>query len=564
MNPSTAQAQVLVDELVRNGVRHAVLCPGSRNAPLSFALHDASMSGRLTLHVRVDERSAAFLALGLSSAGMPAVLACTSGTAPANFHPAVLEADRSGTSLLVLTADRPPELRAALANQVIDQHRLYGTALRHFDELAVAQRAVAQPLARQNAYWRSQVCRAVHAASPRNRYAAGPVQLNIPFAEPLVPDGTAAEECPATLSGRPHGARWTEVSRRPGYEPAEVTPSGRRGLLLVAGAATESQLAWGARNGWPVIAEAGGVGVGGPAGIACGNWLLGAREFLARHRPDQVVCVGRPTVFRQFGELLTDPEVSVLMVGDDLRWPSPGHNVHQVGQHYGDATEPADADWLPSWQEADRLATSALHRALDEQPWPTGMRLARELVDALPDGALLTVGSSNPTRDVALAARARTGILLQLNRGVSGIDGMLSTAIGASIVHNGPCYALVGDLTFLHDLNGLLIGTHEQWPDLTVVVVNDDGGGIFSLLEQGSEQYASSFERVFGTPHGADLVPLCAGYGVPHRLVTDRADFHAALRPATGVRVIEVRTDRRPLRDSHAAIRTAVHAAVRP
>lgn len=558
MNPSTAQATVLVDELVRNGVRHAVLCPGSRNAPLSFALHTAATTGRLSLHVRVDERSAAFLALGLANRGVPSALVCTSGTAAANFHPAVLEADRSATPLLVLTADRPPELRAALANQVIDQHRLYGSALRHFDELAVAQRKSGQ-----NAYWRSVICRAVHAAAPA-RGAAGPVQLNIPLAEPLVPADDATDPAwPEALAGRPDGARWTAAAPVREGDGPRLRPAGRRGVLLLAGAVTESALAWGERNGWPVLAEAGGVGMCGPAGIAAGTWLLGAPDFLDHHLPDEVVCVGRPTVFRQVNRLLAEPGVRVLMVGDDTRWPAPAHNVTEVGPDYGDALEPADPGWLTAWQEADRLAESAVRHAVDALPWPTGLRLARELVDALPAGALFTVGSSNPTRDVALAARRRGGIRLHLNRGVSGIDGMLSTAIGASIVHNGPSYALFGDLTFLHDLNALLIGPHEQRPDLTVVVHNDDGGGIFSLLEQGAEPYAASFERVFGTPHGADLAALCAGYRVPHHLVRDLADFREAVRPATGIRVVEVRTDRRGLRERHAELRAQVHAALR-
>ncbi|MFC4085446.1 thiamine pyrophosphate-dependent enzyme, partial [Amycolatopsis samaneae] len=195
-------------------------------------------------------------------------------------------------------------------------------------------------------------------------------------------------------------------------------------------------------------------------------------------------------------------------------------------------------------------------------PWPSGLRLASELVDALPEGSLLVVGSSNPTRDVALAGRLRPDVLVHRNRGVAGIDGTVSTAIGAATVHRGPSYALIGDLTFLHDANGLLTGPAEQRPDLTIVVLNDDGGGIFSLLEQGAPEHNASFERVFGTPHGADLGALCAGYRVPHVVADTLTEFRAALRPAPGLRVVEVRVDRTRHRDLHARLRDVVRSAV--
>ncbi|NKQ58370.1 2-succinyl-5-enolpyruvyl-6-hydroxy-3-cyclohexene-1-carboxylic-acid synthase [Amycolatopsis sp. K13G38] len=550
MNPSTAQAKVLVDELVRNTVSHVVLCPGSRNAPLSLALHEAATAGRLQLHVRIDERGAAFLALGIAArTGRPVAVVCTSGTAAANFHPAVLEADRAGVPLIVLTADRPPELRAAGANQVIDQQRLYGNAVRYYDELAVAERR-----AGQNAYWRSQICRAWNAAY--GEWRCGPVHLNVPFREPLVPDGDS--EWYESLDGRPGGARWTELPDF-GALPSFVVPSARCGLVIACDSGVRAASEWAERHGWPVVSETGGLGLSGSTAIASGVWLLGAEGFIARHRPEQVLCIGRPTVFRQVQALLSDSDVEVLLVRPDSDWPAPAHNVRQVGQWFDEPTKPADPEWLASWQKADRAATEALSTALRREQWPSGLRVAAELVDALPAEALLVVGSSNPARDVALAGRIRPDVLVHRNRGVAGIDGTVSTAIGAASVHRGHSYALLGDLTFLHDVNALLA---DDRPDLTIVVLNDDGGGIFSLLEQGAPEHSDSFERVFGTPHGADLGSLCAGFGVPHQVAGTLAEFREALRPAPGLRVVEVRVDRSRHRDLHSRVRSAVSTAL--
>jgi 2-succinyl-5-enolpyruvyl-6-hydroxy-3-cyclohexene-1-carboxylate synthase len=556
VNPSTAEARVIVDELVRNTVSHVVLCPGSRNAPLSLALFDAASSGRLQLHVRIDERGAAFLALGIAArTGRPVAALCTSGTAAANFHPAVLEADRAGVPLIVLTADRPLDLRAAGANQVVDQHRLYGGSVRYFDEFAVAERR-----AGQNAYWRSQICRAWNAAY--GEWRSGPVHLNLPFREPLVPElGENADDWYESLEGRPGGARWTELPDS-GALPSFVVPSARCGLVIACDVGVTAASEWAEQHGWPVVSETGGLGLAGATAISSGAWLLGVEEFIATHKPEQVLCIGRPTVFRQVQALISDPDVEVLVVRPDSDWPAPAHNVRQVGQWFDEPSKPADPEWLAGWQRADATAKAAVAGALAEEPWPSGLRLAAEMVDALPPDSLLVVGSSNPTRDVALAGGLRPDVLVHRNRGVAGIDGTVSTAIGAATVHRGHSYALIGDLTFLHDANGLLTGAAEQRPDLTIVVLNDDGGGIFSLLEQGAPEHSHSFERVFGTPHGADLGALCAGYRVPHLVAETLTEFRAALRPAPGLRVVEVRVDRSRHRALHARLRAAVSAAV--
>jgi 2-succinyl-5-enolpyruvyl-6-hydroxy-3-cyclohexene-1-carboxylate synthase len=241
-----------------------------------------------------------------------------------------------------------------------------------------------------------------------------------------------------------------------------------------------------------------------------------------------------------------------------MPWPDVAGTVRAVGSLPPLAPTPA---WAERWKSADAAASAALDHALAAPDAPVGLRLARDLVAALPDGALLLLGSSNPVRDVALAAAPRPGLTVLANRGVAGIDGTVSTAVGAALAHAGPAYALLGDLTLLHDTTGLVIGPDEPRPDLTIVVLNDDGGGIFGLLEQGAPEHAEAFERVFGTPHGVDLGALCAATGVEHRRA-DVADLAAALAPGPGIRVVEVRTGRRELRAGHARLRRTVNEAV--
>jgi 2-succinyl-5-enolpyruvyl-6-hydroxy-3-cyclohexene-1-carboxylate synthase len=558
VNPSTAQATVIVDELVRNDVRHVVVCPGSRNAALAMAVHQADADGRLTMHVRIDERSAGFLALGLSKAsGRPAALACTSGTAAANLHPAVLEAFHSGIGLLMITADRPPELHGTGANQTIDQRGLFGSA-------AVAvEFPVAERREGQNQVWRGLVCRAVAQAE-----AGHPVQVNVPFREPLVP--TFEPRWPESLDGRPGDLRWTTSS-------APVTMAGSRidfrlpaRTLIVFGSGREDRAraaaTVAASAGWPAIAEptsqaaalSGGAGV-----LSCGALLLAAGGFPEPMRPEAVVVVGRPTLSRGVRGLMG--AAPVYGIGDHPQWTDPQYVASHV-RGWLDLDDMShvdgiDADWLSAWRHADAVAANAVEKLLGEQEWPTGLQLAAEVMDALPSGAALFLGSSNPVRDIDLVAEPRADVTVYANRGVAGIDGNVSSAVGMALAADGPAYALIGDLTMLHDLNGLLIGPTENRPDLTLIVHNDDGGGIFTLLEQGAAEYKNTFERIFGTPHHADIESLCRGYRVDYVHATTGTELRAALKPSAGVKVVEVRSDRSLLRDLHARLRTAVAEA---
>ena len=551
MNPATALASVLVDELLRCGMTDAVLAPGSRSAPLALALHEAEESGRLRLHVRIDERSASFLGLGLAKrSGRPVALVCTSGTAAANFHPAVVEAHESGVPLVVVTADRPPELRDTGANQTVDQVKLYGTAVRWSTEIGVPENRPGMV-----AYWRSLVSRAwgvARAPSP------GPVHLNAAFREPLVPDGD--ETWCEPLDGDVTGA-WTKVRAATPGSVLHVPPT-RRGVLVVGDGASNVKryVAAASMAGWPVLAEPNGNARYGDHALSSHHFLLGVPEFVERHRPEVVVTLGKPGLSRPLLSLLRRAEEHIVLSPDLARWPDPVRSATQVAQEVEIPVVSGDDAWLKSWRAADLAAAAAVDEVLDGVTEVTEPRLARDLVAGLPGGSLLFTAASMPIRDLDQVMRPRRGIRIMANRGASGIDGLVSTAIGAALAHSGRSFALLGDLAFLHDQNGLIVGPHDPLPDLAIVVVNNRGGGIFSLLPQGA--LPGPFERVFGTPHQVDLEAVAAAHGVPYRLLEAAGDLPKAMA-GEGLRIVEARTDRAANAVLHAEMRKAAHAAVR-
>jgi 2-succinyl-5-enolpyruvyl-6-hydroxy-3-cyclohexene-1-carboxylate synthase len=537
VNPSTAFARVLVDELVRGGVRDAVLAPGSRSAPVALALAAAERDGRLRLHVRIDERTAAFLALGLARAsGRPVPVLTTSGTAAAHLHAAVLEADASGVPLLALTADRPPELRGTGANQTIAQPGLYGGAVRWAADVGVPEAGREET---QNRYWRSLVARALVVAGGNLSHDPGPVHLNLALREPLLPDDDV--DLTGPWAGRPDGAPWTAATEPAPLAPGRSAVSGAR-TLVVAG---DGPFPFVDLPGVPLIAEPSSGLWGG--GLRGGALLLGAHDWLAAHRPDRVVVVGRPTLSRPVSALLADPAVRVETCTPSPRWADATRTSGSVGPRVPGAPGEggsADADWRAEWGAAARRVGGAVDEVLDGSPVLTAARLARDTVAALPSGALLVLGSSTPVRDVDRLAAPRGDLRVLANRGVAGIDGTISTAVGAALVHGGPAFALMGDLTFLHDLTGLLLGEGEPVPDLTVVVADNDGGGIFAQLEPGADRYARDYRRVFGTPHGRDLVAVARGLGWAATRVTAAGELAGALALG-GPRVVVVGTDQR-------------------
>jgi 2-succinyl-5-enolpyruvyl-6-hydroxy-3-cyclohexene-1-carboxylate synthase len=558
VNPSTVQATVMVDEFLRCGVTDAVLAPGSRSTPLAMALAAAEARGEVTLHVRLDERSAGYLAVGIAKVtGIPPIVVTTSGTAAVNLHPAIVEADLSQVPIIAVTADRPPQLRGVGANQTIRQPAVYGGDVRLAVDMATAVEELGQVR-----YWRSTVARMVAASTDAVR--PGPVHLNVPFAEPLVPDGD--DSWPEDLDGRPDGRPWTADARLVAGMSTplddvldallddEVVPA--RGVVVLGDHDdTDSiELADDLADalGWPVIAEPSGNGAGCATAISHGPLLLADASFAEAHVPDVVLTVGRVGLNRSILRMIGRAGLHVA-VDSHPEWSDPTRTADVVVASVPLPPEEAEIDeeWLESWQRADVLAAAAVETALfSADDALTGMHVARITANAVPDGGLLFVGASWPVRHVgSFAANTVQEAVILGNRGTSGIDGCVSSAWGAAgaLQRNGGAgaLALVGDQTFLYDSNALLAPAEEERPDLVIVVSDNDGGGIFSSLEQGGPAHEASFERVFGNPLGIDIVALTTAYGIPAVAVSTSADLVAAIDDAVGtggVRVVVART----------------------
>ncbi|MFP3714564.1 2-succinyl-5-enolpyruvyl-6-hydroxy-3-cyclohexene-1-carboxylic-acid synthase [Puerhibacterium sp. TATVAM-FAB25] len=608
--PSVAAARALVADLVLQGVRDVVLSPGSRSAPLAYALAEAAAErADLRLHVRVDERAAGFLALGLArgseplhrgasgsadDAGLvtvdvprPVAVVTTSGTAVANLHPAVLEAHHTGVPLVLLTADRPHELRGTGASQTTDQVGIFGSAVRYAVDVPAPD---GRPGEVRDLL--STAGRALAAALGLRDRRPGPVHLNLAFREPLQPAEPLTPLAP--------GETWPEGYRRavvvppapgPGADPALHGDPARTLVLAGDGAGPDARRLAEAR-GWPLLAEPSSGACGGPNAVAAYRAVLGVEELLAD--VEHVVVLGHPTLSRPQLRLIARPGVAVTVVAPGgAPWPDPARHAERVvdalAERWFVPAAPADGGaFLDRWRAAGRAASAAV-AGLSADTGPlaaaphAGLAVARAVLAATGPRDALVVGSSNPVRDLELVLGADgaddavgASPLVLANRGLAGIDGTVSTALGVALVRavradarGGVTRALLGDLTFLHDVGGLLAGPHEPAADLQLVVVNDDGGSIFATLEHGALAAASPagaavFEQVFGTPHGADLAALCAGYGVRHRAVRDVAGLRDALaRPAPGVEVVEVRVPRTDRLAESREVAARVAAAVR-
>ncbi|HEU5307781.1 MAG TPA: 2-succinyl-5-enolpyruvyl-6-hydroxy-3-cyclohexene-1-carboxylic-acid synthase, partial [Acidimicrobiia bacterium] len=551
---TTAFARALVDEWVRHGVTDACLAPGSRSAPLALALAD---DDRIRLHVHLDERSASFFALGLARAsGRPAVVLCTSGTAAANFHPAVLEAHHGRVPLIVCSADRPPELRDTGAGQTVDQVELFGGAVRWFHEAEVPSD---RPGA--GATWRALASRAVAAAIGP---PAGPVHVNLPFREPLVPTGDPLVDAPGRADERP----WTATApgvRAPSVELldalAHLVADRPRGLVVAGWGANvrpSTALRFAEVAGWPVLADPlSNLRV--PGTVSSYDPLLRVPGFADAHRPDVVLRIGGPTTNKPLGQWL-DPGLDQVLVDPDGAWLDPQHaasgrmvaDPELLLGALADAVDVmVDEEWLRMWRDADASARRAIDGLVDSWDEPFEGRIARDVVRAAPAGTSVVVASSMPVRDVESFTAARDDVLFHANRGVNGIDGFVSTALGVAAASEGPTLALVGDLCFLHDSNGLL-GAVDRGIDATFVVVDNNGGGIFSFLPQA--QLPEHFDTIFGTPQPVDVAALAAVHGVRVTEVTAAAALEPALLAAVdagGVQVVRVRTDRDANVDRH-------------
>ena len=571
---SLACAAALVDALVAGGARHACVSPGSRSTPLALAL---ARDERIRVHVHLDERSSAFFALGIAKAtGEPVAVACTSGTATAELFSAVVEASQSRTPLVLLTADRPPRLRGTGANQTIDQVELYGRYARAYVEAPVPSSDA------DAAAWADAGVRAVRAA---NGELAGPAHVNCPFDEPLVPEGATSLEprdvaMPAERPAPDHAVTATAV------EELFTAYAGSKGLVAIGGLRaprTLSLLSLGMRLGWPVMAEplsglrldASGAG----RSLGAGQFLAGDAAWLERHRPEVVLQVGAAPTTRATQAVVAAADEVVVLDHGHLDPDPEGLAERRIEADpelfaaiAWDAEPPARADpaWAEAWRTADLVARAAVDRLLDAWEEPFEGRVARDVGAFVPNGGVLVVGSSTPVRDLDayLAPRRpprvwHEGDLVHVigNRGASGIDGFVSTALGVAVADVGPVYALMGDLTFLHDA-GALLWSARRGADAVLVVLANGGGEIFTLLPQRS---LPEHRELFVTPHGLEIGAVCAAAGAGHERVERATDLQPAMERAAragGVEVVEVTIDPDLNRARRDEVKAAVAAAL--
>lgn len=539
----------LLDALHRAGVRDVCISPGGRSTPLAVAL---ARDDRLRSWCITDERASAFFALGAALAsGRPTAVICTSGTAAANFLPAVVEAYWSEVPLVVLTADRPAELRECGAPQTIRQPGLFGSHVKWAAELATPD-AVAAYAAHAGSVASRAV--AVALAAPR-----GPVHINVPYREPLVADDAAAAVGTGdrgSESTRIHLPRLTaeeEAVREFAKEAA-----GRRGLIVCGprldGDAGAAIVSLAGVLGWPILADPlSGLrhGVGGRSLVVDAyDILLRDSRFAEECRPECVLRFGALSASKPLARFLAGAERQTL-VTTTTRWSDPDGCLDRVVfgdvadfcQRVADAAPtPAPVSWCRDWIAASTEVRCELDRLVDGEATLIEGVLARRVFESLEDGECLVVGNSMPVRDIDTFVGA-SGKLLRIhaNRGANGIDGVLATALGMAALHAGRCTLLIGDLSLLYDIGSLQIAA--RYPiDLRIVVANNDGGGIFSYLPQAG--LGAAFEPFFGTPHGlgfADAARMC---GASHRLVTDVGELPAALERRPGLQIVEVRTQR--------------------
>jgi 2-succinyl-5-enolpyruvyl-6-hydroxy-3-cyclohexene-1-carboxylate synthase len=511
MSEATSLARVIVRQIIEAGIKDVVISPGSRNAPLSIAFYQASKKGLIKLHVRIDERTAAFFALGIAKAsGLPVPIVCTSGTAVANYHPAVLEASHTNQPLLVLTADRPASLRRTGANQTTEQARIFGKAVRYFADISGS----AYPM-----------------ELPFNSLQTGPVHLNIQFDEPLV--GDADESWLDNLTITP-----PKVFDR--KTPGTFYTKSTRGVLVIGhdrgGLSAESVSKFADDLGWPVVSE-------DPLSFA--QSIPHASIFLTNNTiakdlsPDTIVVIGRTTLSRSINSfikmarktIVIDPRIATV---DTDRMANQKFTQLPVVQ-----VSTPDAEYADKWK---KYSTRAIKMVAEISIWSEQL-IAREIAANIPAGTSLFISSSRPIRDLEGFAVARNGLETFANRGLAGIDGNISTSLGIAS-QRSQTIAVLGDLGFLHDLTGLI---QKEAINLKIFVINNDGGGIFSTL---SQRGVDGFESVFGTPHGLDPAAIATSMGVAAKTIDSLPQLTAELtEPVKGISVVVVNV---PNRDANA------------
>lgn len=521
LNTSTTLARTIVRQILEAGITDVVISPGSRNAPLSIAFVQAAARNLITLHTRIDERTAAFFALGIAKASKrPVPVVCTSGTAVANYHPAILEASHSNLPLLVMTADRPANLRRTGANQTTEQARIFGKAVRYFADVSGA----AYPM-----------------ELPFNSLRTGPVHLNIQFAEPLSPDddtawlATVKEREPLVLSEKSAGTFYTKSTR---------------GILVIgqdrAGFSVEEVNKFAKDLGWPVLAED---PLSFPEAIPHASIFLTSQSITDELAPDTVVVIGRTTLSRPINRIISMARKSIVIDPRILTVDSDRSADQKFTSLPICEKSVIDTEYLARWVKYGERAAKMVSEIKD---WSEQV-LAREFSANLPTGTTLFISSSRPIRDIEGFSTPRTGIETFANRGLAGIDGNISTALGIASQRKSTV-ALLGDLSFLHDVTGLI---HHEQIDLKIYVVDNNGGGIFSTL---SHRGVDGFEEVFGTPHNLDLQKIAAAFGIATNRVSNQNELKADLaKPVNGlsITVIEV-----PNREKNADYLAAIFKSI--
>lgn len=569
----------LVDEWARLGVRHAVVSPGSRSTPMALAIGSCSS---ISLHVFHDERSASFAALGIAlETQMPAILLCTSGTAAVEFHAAAVEAHHAEVPMLLCTADRPPELQGVGASQTIDQQNLYGVASRLFVDAGVADDLKSDT-------WRALARECLEKACG---LSPGPVQINLPFREPLIGD---ANELPPVLDARP-------IVRSAASMPSELEIQvviselrNVRGVILAGSGSPsfDSVARLASVLDWPIIADPrSGCRVDGRLDghddvviVGAADSILRCGGFAANNAPDVVLRLGEPPVSKVVNAWLRESAALYIAVSATPRVIDPDrivtrHVVAPIGKWCeavadsvenslkksleNSVTTPSDESdsWLASWRQGQASAESAIAGVLSNSEVLSEPSVARLLSQCAQQGSRVVLSSSMPVRDYEWFASPTSGIGVYCNRGVSGIDGVVSTAVGVALASGETTYLLIGDVAMLHDANGLIALSRRE-VDLRIICVDNNGGGIFSFLPQATSLDPSRFEQLFGTPHDSDLKALAEAHGI----ASTTADTPAELRKAISLRgpqFVRVATDRRANVLAHDQINEAVATALK-
>lgn len=552
----------LVDEWLQCGVRHAVVSPGSRSTPIALEIANRQ---EIEMHIFHDERSAAFAALGIAKAsGIPAILVCSSGTAAVEFHPAVVEAHHSEVPILICTADRPAELQGVGAPQTIDQQNLYGVSVRKFVNAEVADES-------ESHTWRK-IARDLFATSLGK--LRGPVHLNLRFREPLMGVATSLP---------PRNERSAMIADKVDLPSARSLRKLKKALnfkngVIIAGPENyqvESVLHLAQTLSWPVLADPrSGARVPSKFVVAAADSILRDEDIAKKLQPQVVLRFGTLPASKVVNSWLASSGAKQIVITTTPTLADPDQlcALHIVGEidelcaelasdRTNEQNKRDDFSWLDLWDSAESSAQKSINAALADEPGLSEPGVARALYGLLPEASNLVVSSSMPIRDVEWFAAPRTGLRVHANRGANGIDGVVSTAVGIALATRQPTTLLIGDIALLHDVNGL-IGLVSRETDLRIVVIDNNGGGIFSFLPQAQNLESTKFEKIFGTPHGVNLKMVAQAHQINTHEVANMSDF-AEVLSQRGPWLARVVTDRQENVKVHERINQMVASNLR-